>query len=317
MNFIFVATGVIGVAALLGLATVVAVNWVFPAVGAGLLRRTLRNKAGLTQRELTIQGRRVSYLVGGSGEALVMVHGFTANKDTFDAVARYLTPHYTVYAPDLPGHGDSDRDLHADFSIEALVDHVRQFVHALGLKRVHLCGSSLGGGVVGFYAARFPDEVASIWLIDAACTSEFLTDSDMIKHYDATGKFPYLVQTHEEHARKLDMVFGKPAKMPHCMKVAFAKAAISDFAIQREILKQVRKTVPIDTQYSNLTTPALIVTGDNDLVVPPSSVQSLAKVFPRNTIEIVKGAGHIPMVERPGKSAQDYLAFRARVAAQH
>jgi pimeloyl-ACP methyl ester carboxylesterase len=305
--------GVIGAGLLALVIAVIALNWIFPLTGARLLREMLRRKAGLVQKELTVNGNRMPYLVGGSGEALILIHGFTANKDTFDAIAPYLTPTYTVYAPDLPGHGDADKDLNADFSIEAFVNHVRQFAHALGLKRVHLCGSSLGGGVVGFYAARFPDEVASLWLIDAAVTREFLTDSEMIRQYDATGKFPYLVQTHEEHARKMDMVFGKPAKMPHCMMFAFGEAAIQDFAIQSAILKQVRKTVPIDSLYSNLNTSALIVTGDNDLVVPPSSTQTLAKVFPQSTIQIVKGAGHIPMVDRPNRSARDYLAFRAKL----
>ena len=304
---------VVGAAVFALVAAVIALNWVFPLTGARLLRGMLRNKAGLIEKELTVNGSRVPYLVGGTGEALILVHGFTANKDTFDAVARYLTPTYTVYALDLPGHGDADKDLNADFSIEALVNHVRQFAHALGLKRVHLCGSSLGGGVVGFYAARFPEEVASLWLIDAAVTREFLTDSEMVHQYDATGKFPYLVQTHEEHALKMDIVFGKPAKMPYCMKFAFGEAAIRDFAIQSAILKQVRKTEPLDSLYSNLNTPALIVTGDNDRVVPPSSTQTLAKVFPRCTIQIVEGAGHIPMVERPHRSARDYLAFRANL----
>lgn len=299
---------------LLPVVAVFALNWMFPLTGALLLKDMLRKRSGLVQKELTVNGARLPYLVGGSGEALILVHGFTANKDTFDAVVRYLTPHYTVYAADLPGHGDAEKDLNADFSIGALVDHVRQFVHALNLKRVHLGGSSLGGGVAAFYAARFPEEVASLWLIDAAATSEFLTDSDMISEYDATGKFPYLVQTHEAHARKMDMVFGKTAPMPHCMQFAFAQSAIQDFEIQSEILKQVRKTAPIDSLYSNLNTPALIVTGDNDLVVPPSSVETLAKVFPHSTIQVVKGAGHIPMVDRAGRVARDYLEFRAKLS---
>jgi pimeloyl-ACP methyl ester carboxylesterase len=305
--------GIFAAILLVPVVAVIALNRVFPLTGALLLQRMFRKKAGLVQKVLTVKGARIPYLVGGSGEALILVHGFTANKDTFDAVVRYLTTHYTVYAADLPGHGDAEKDLNADFSIGALADHVRRFVHALDLKRVHLGGSSLGGGVAAFYAARFPEEVASLWLIDAAATSEFLTDSDMMKEYDATGNFPYLVQTHEAHARKLDMVFGKPAPMPYCMKFAFAQSAIQDFEIQSEILKQVRKTVPIDSLYSNLNTPALIVTGDNDLVVPPSSVHTLAKVFPHNITKIVKGAGHIPMVDRAGRVARDYLEFRTKL----
>ncbi|NBW50352.1 MAG: alpha/beta hydrolase [Betaproteobacteria bacterium] len=220
-----------------------------------------------------------------------------------------------MYTSDLPGHGDADRDLNADFSMEALVEYVRRFVQALGINRVHLVGSSMGGGVVSFYAASYPHEVASVWLIGAAVTREFLTDSEHIKRYDATGTFPYLIQNHAEHARKLDMVFGKLAKMPHCLKFAFAQAAIRDYAIQGAILKQVRKTIPIDQVYSNLSTPALIVTGDNDLVVPPSSVHTLAKVFPQSTFQVIERAGHIPMVERPRRCAHDYLQFRTKIEA--
>ncbi|WP_168224768.1 alpha/beta fold hydrolase [Rhodoferax aquaticus] len=267
------------------------------------------------QTQLHINGLAVPYLVAGNGEPLILVHGFTANKDTFDAMAPYLTSRYTLYAVDLPGHGDAERDMNADFSMAALVEYVRQFVQALGINRVHLAGSSMGGGVVSFYAASYPNEVASVWLLDAAVTREFLTDSEHIKRYDATGTFPYLIQNHAEHARKLDLVFGKPAKMPHCLKFAFAEAAIRDFAIQSAILQQVRKTIPIDQVYSNLRTPALIVTGDHDLVVPPSSAHTLAKVFPQSTLQVIEGAGHIPMVERPRRCAHDYLQFRTKIAA--
>lgn len=300
---------------LVAVAAVVLLNWVLPMTGAKLLQKLLRNKVGLVQKQLQVKGLDVPYLVAGNGEPLVLVHGFTANKDTFNAMAPYLTSRYTVYTLDLPGHGDAERDLNADFSMEALVEYVRRFVQALRINRVHLVGSSMGGGVVSFYAARYPDEVASVWLIGAAVTREFLTDSEHIKRYDATGTFPYLIQNHAEHARKLDMVFGKPAKMPHCLKVAFAQTAIRDYAIHGAILKQVRKTIPVDQIYSNLSTPALIVTGDNDLVVPPSSVHTLAKVFPQSTLQVIEGAGHIPMVERPRRCAHDYLQFRTKIEA--
>lgn len=308
--------GVIGALLLILAVVVVSSNWVFPLIGAKFLRGMLRRKAGLVQKELTVDGRRVPYLVGGTGEALILVHGFTSNKDNFDAVARYLTPTYTLYALDLPGFGDTDRDPNADYGIEALVTYVRKFAQALGLKGLHLCGSSMGGGVVAHFAARFPDEVASIWLIDAAVTREFLTDSEMIKQYDITGKFPYLVQTAEEHARKMEIVFGGRVKMPNCVEFALADVAIRDFEIHSTILKKVRSTPPIESLFSGLKTPALIVIGDEDLLVPLSSAQTLAKVFPNSSVVVMEGAGHLPMVECPRQSAHDYLAFRTELAAK-
>ena len=62
-------------------------------------------------------------------------------------MARYFTAQYTVIAPDLPGFGDAARDPNADYSLDRQVKNLRVFVQSMGLKCVHLGGSSLGGGV--------------------------------------------------------------------------------------------------------------------------------------------------------------------------
>ena len=64
----------------------------------------------------------------------------------------------------------------------------------MGLQCVHLGGSSMGGGVVALYAAKYPHEVASLWLLAAAATGE-VSRSDLMKHYDATSEFPLPVRT--------------------------------------------------------------------------------------------------------------------------
>jgi pimeloyl-ACP methyl ester carboxylesterase len=307
--------GAIGALLLAAVLIICALNWLFPLVGAGLLRGQLRKKAGLAQASMSVDGRSIPYLAGGRGEALILVHGFTSNKDVFNALARHLTPHFTVYAPDLPGFGDTARDMQARYSVDGMVAYLRQFAHGLGLRRVHLCGSSLGGAVVAHYAAQHPDEVASVWLIGAAATHEFLTDSAMIRHYDATGEFPYLVRTREAHARKLEIVFGGPVRMPYCVEQALATAAIRDFDMHSEILRQMRPEPPIESLYGELATPALISCGDHDLVVPPASAQTLAQLFRDSTVKIMAGLGHLPMMERPHACARDYLAFRACMAS--
>ena len=121
----------------------------------------LRRLAGLQAKTIRVQGQTFPYLVGGSGDPLVLVHGFTADKDTWGAVARHLTAQYTVIAPDLPGFGDTVRDPNANYSLDTQVENLRVFVQSMGLKRVHLGGNSMGG-VVAVYAAKYPQEVASL-----------------------------------------------------------------------------------------------------------------------------------------------------------
>jgi pimeloyl-ACP methyl ester carboxylesterase len=184
-----------------------------PMTAARLLRDMSRSTAGLEQKTMEVQGKVFPYLVGGTGEPLILVHGFTANKDAWDSIARYLTPKYTVYAPDLPGFGDASRDPNGDYSFEAQVENLHAFIKGLGFSSVHLGGNSMGGGVVARYAAKYPGEVASLWLLDAAVSHESV-DSSLMKHYAATGEFPMLVRTPDEQVKELELLLGKPKFFP-------------------------------------------------------------------------------------------------------
>ncbi len=309
-----VLTVIVGLAAVLVALCGVAVglNWLAPLAVARWLRNALRRVAGLHAKTVDVNGQPFPSLVGGTGEPLVLVHGFTADKDTWGAVARHLTVKYTVIAPDLPGFGDAVRDPHASYSLDVQVENLRAFLHRMGLARVHLGGNSMGGGVVALYAAKYPQEVASLWLIDAAATGE-ITRSDLMKHYDTTGEFPLLVQTQAQQLAKLALVFGRSQYMPYSLAYAMADEAKRDFDFHNQILKTIRDDIPIEARYSALQTPTLIVTGDQDRVVPPASVHTLAKVFQHSQVKVMPGLGHIPMVEAPRAVANDYFAFRARL----
>lgn len=295
--------------ALFGIAT--AMNRLAPMTTARLLREMSRSAAGLESKTLEAQGKVFPYLRGGNGEPLILVHGFTANKDAWSAISRYLTPQYTVYAPDLPGFGDSSRDPSGDYSYDMQVENLHAFIKGLGLTSVHLGGSSMGGGVVALFAAKYPNEVASLWLLDAGGTRDFV-DSELMKLYRATGEFPLLVKTEEEQSKQFEMLFGKPKFIPYSVAYFFLENSKKDFEFHQQILKNMAAVKsPIESRFSNLPTPALIVTGEKDRIVPPASVQALAKVFPKSQIKVMPGVGHIPMAEDPKSTAADYLAFRA------
>ena len=301
--------GIALLAVLVGVAT--AMNRLAPMATANLLREMSRSAAGLESKTLQVQGKSFPYLRGGSGAPLVLVHGFTANKDAWAAIGRYLTPKYTVYAPDLPGFGDAARDPNGDYTIAAQIENLHAFIKGLGLTSVHLGGSSMGGGVVAGYAAKYPTEVSSLWLVNAGATQEF-KDSPMAKHYVATGEYPLLVKTQEQQTKQLEMLFGQPKFIPYSVAYSFLESYKKDFDFHSNILKNlVATSSPIESRFSNLQTPTLIVTGELDRIIPPASVQTLAKVFPKSQVRVMPGVGHIPMAEDPKSTAQDYLAFRA------
>jgi triacylglycerol lipase len=92
---------------------------------------------------------------------------------------------------------------------------------------------------------------------------------------------------------------------------ALGVQAAADYPLHQQIFHAIRGATPLEQRVERLETPALIVTGTLDRVVPPAAVETLAKVFVNHRIVSMPGVGHIPMVEAPKQTAQDYLAFAA------
>ena len=133
----------------------------FPGVTLETLISIERGIAGLDQKGIDIGSLHIEYLEGGEGEVLVLLHGFGGNKDNWTRVAKYLTPHFRVIAPDLPGFGESSKDFDASYTYSAQADRIHQFVQALGVDKFHLGGNSMGGNLSGNYAAKFEDDILS------------------------------------------------------------------------------------------------------------------------------------------------------------
>jgi pimeloyl-ACP methyl ester carboxylesterase len=77
---------------------------------------------------------------------VLLLHGSPGSKTDFDEVVPGLEGRYRTIVPDLPGFGESTRDV-ADYSIRAHAHYVRQLLDHLELDRVHVVGFSMGGGV--------------------------------------------------------------------------------------------------------------------------------------------------------------------------
>ena len=91
-----------------------------------------------------------------------MVHGFTADKDNWARMALFLKDDYRLIAIDLLGHGQSPRDINADYKISSQVQRVKDFANALGLDKFHMAGNSMGGYITaGLALVIFPWELVA------------------------------------------------------------------------------------------------------------------------------------------------------------
>ncbi len=111
-----------------------------------------------------VHGYRRAFRVAGAGPALVLVHGIGDSSATWDPVLPALARRHLVIAPDLLGHGSSDKPR-ADYSVAAYANGVRDLLGVLGVERATLVGHSLGGGVAMQFAYQFPERTERLVLV--------------------------------------------------------------------------------------------------------------------------------------------------------
>ena len=105
---------------------------------------------------LELHGDRVAYRDAGSGETLLLIHGMAGSSETWRAVIPQLARKYRVVAPDLLGHGQSDKPR-GDYSLGAFAVWLRDLLDELGVTRATIVGQSLGGGVAMQFVYQHPD----------------------------------------------------------------------------------------------------------------------------------------------------------------
>jgi pimeloyl-ACP methyl ester carboxylesterase len=269
-----------------------------------------RKRSGLTLKEITLPGElHYVYLEGGQGEPLVLLHGFGGDKDNFTRVARFFTPHYRVIIPDHIGFGESSHPQNANYSASAQAVRIRTLVQALGITKLHLGGNSMGGQISMMYAALFPDEVNSLWLLDPGGVWS-APSSGLREIIVKTGENPLIAKSEDEFAKIFAFVMADPPFIPRPMLNIMARERIHNYELEKRIFKEI--TADSAEKYvTGLKTPTLIVFGDKDRVINPATAGVLHRLMPRSEVIIMKGLGHLPMIEQPHQSADDYLKFRA------
>jgi len=278
------------------------------AAAAGLALE--RRRAGLAWDCIAIPGADMPYLEGGQGETIVLLHSFGGDKDNFIRTAVYLTRHYHVVIPDLPGFGEASRDAGAQYSIGQQAANLHAFLYKLGLDRVHLGGNAMGGFVATEYAARNPAQVASLWLLSASGTAA-ATDSEVVRTYAATGAVPWLMASADTFDNMLAVCTKRMPFIPASIRRRLGQRGAADFALHTRVLRELQDSPFLEARFYRIETPALIVWGSEDRVHPAAGADALKAILPNSRVIRMPGIGHLPVVEAPRRCAEDYRAFLA------
>jgi pimeloyl-ACP methyl ester carboxylesterase len=261
---------------------------------------------------LELHGDRVAYRdVGAGGEALLLIHGMAGSSETWRAVIPQLSRKYRVVAPDLLGHGKSDKPR-GDYSLGAFAVWLRDLLDELGISRATVIGQSLGGGVAMQFVYQHPDYCQRLVLIssgglgpDVGWTLRLLSAPGAELILPAIAPPPVLTV-----GNKLRSWFSAAGlQSPRGAEIWSAYSSLSDAKTRQAFLRTLRSVVDprgqavsaLNRLHLTSELPTMVIWGDQDRIIPVGHGYALHEARPGSRLEVLKGVGHFPHVERPSE----------------
>jgi abhydrolase domain-containing protein 6 len=297
-------------ALILLLVATAALLYLSPATLLTSMQLVERQRAGLSLKQIRVGDLSIHYYEGGPSNAqtILMVHGFAANKDNWLRFARHLSKDYRVIALDLPGFGASDRPS-GSYDVGTQTERLASVIEALGIDRLHLIGNSMGGHISALYAARYPEHVLSVALLDNAGISA-PQPSELAQLLERGAANPLVVKQPEDFQRLLEFVFVEPPYLPESLKGYFAEQAINNSAHYDQVFTHlIERYIPLEPELGKIQAPTLVIWGAEDRALHVSSAEAMRPLLRKPTVIVMPATGHAPMIERPEQTAKHYRAF--------
>ncbi len=265
-------------------------------------------------RSVDLHGHPLTYRMLGDGPPLVLLHGITSSSDCWSDVLSALAQRYTVIAPDLMGHGASDKP-EGDYSLGAFANTVRDLMLELGHPRATIAGHSLGGGVAMQLAYQFPERVERLALVSSGglgrevhpiLRAATLPGADWVMPALAgTG----VLGAAAAAGRLLARIGLHPSA--DLQGVADGIATLEDDRACRAFLHTARSIIDPGGQrvcasnrlYLAADVPTLIVWGLRDPLIPVAHAHAAHALMPHSRLEVFERAGHFPFRDEPARFA--------------
>lgn len=302
---------------------VIVVAWVaalkFPQKTLEISTWAERARNGMSWETLELDGEQWFYLEGGNpdGEAILMLHGFAADKDNWTRFSGFMGNDYRLVSVDLPGFGETAQLYDTSYTMAAQRERIYDFAEAIGMDQFHLVGNSMGGQLAALFAHKYPEKLLSLGLIDnAGITSP--RPSEMLQMLAKGKATPLIIESEDDFIPMLDFVTYKRPWLPQLYKNHLAREAWLNASFHTEIWNQLLadQTSSLEPILADINLPTWVLWGREDRVLDVSSVDVMKPLLKNKSIVIMEKTGHLPMLERPRLAAGHYLEFLQQRAAE-
>lgn len=257
-----------------------------------------------------VHGYRRAFRVAGAGPPIVLVHGIGDSSATWDPVLPALARRHLVIAPDLLGHGSSDKPR-ADYSVAGYANGIRDLLGVLDVERATLVGHSLGGGVAMQFAYQFPERTERLVLVDSGGAGLDVTPVLRAMTMPGAALALHLLRLPGARLqvglavaalRALGTDLGHDApdllRMVDALPDATARAAF--IRTLRAVIDWRGQVVTmLDRCYLTRGMPTLLIWGAHDGIVPVTHGHRAHAAMPGSRFEVFADAGHFPFHTDP------------------
>ena len=250
------------------------------------------------------------------GPAVFLIHGSNASLHTWEPWVQELGDRYRLISFDLPGHGLTGQTLEDDYTIDGMARFTKEIVDLFKLDKVVLAGNSMGGSVSLKFALDYPHHTKALVLVSSGGmkrdeTAEDVGAFSLTRNETARGLMRY-VTPRFLIGRTLRGVVADPDNFVTDEMVTrywelLRMTGSRDASIKRFAAYQTRGA--LEPQLSRVRTPALILWGTQDRLIPVTQGLRMAQTLPNSKIKVYANAAHLAHEEIPKETAADTRAF--------
>lgn len=249
----------------------------------------------------------LNYRKSGEGPPLLILHGVFGSGENWLTVSKQFMPHFEVFLIDQRNHG---RSPHSDsFSYELLVEDLRQFADEQGLKSFFIIGHSMGGKVAMKFAARYPQRLEKLVVVDIAPRYYAPHHQEVLKALRAVDLEN--TKSRQEAEAAMAPYIPEADTRQFLLKNLYRKED-GQFAwrIHLDVLEREIANIGEALQVNQpITVPTLFVKGERSRYISEQDVNQIHELFTQAKVETIANAGHWVQAEQPQAFADLVLGF--------
>ncbi len=245
----------------------------------------------------TAQSPRIAYAEKGQGETVIFLHGIGGNRRNWDGELRHFGRTCHAVAMDFRGYGDSDA-IEDGFEFTDFVSDVTRVLDAMGVRKAHVVGLSMGGLVAQALYSRVPERVMSLSLVACRAADEPMLPPVRREAFIRERLEPLRMGGSEALAVSLaPKLLGSTASPEARDQVMDSLRKVRPEAYFKIMEARMRVAPMLDP--GTVRVPTLVVGSDEDQVAPLEQMRALAAAIQGARLKEIRGAGHLINLEKP------------------